>query len=83
MAKQRLTDLRALRRRRVYKLFEPLEGLTGTRALQNLQNYMQVPLHPLLANHHEQLLSEPLIKLQNLFTVVLIATALAEGSDVF
>lgn len=51
--------------------------------MHNLQNYMQVPLHPLLAGHHEQLLSEPLIKLQNLFTVVLIAAALAEGSDVF
>ena len=51
--------------------------------MHNLQSYMQVPLHPLLASHHEQLLSEPLIKLQNLFTVVLIAAGLAEGSDVF
>lgn len=44
---------------------------------------MQVPLHPLLLTHHEQLLSEPLIKLQNLFTVILLAIALAEDSDVF
>jgi hypothetical protein len=44
---------------------------------------MQVPLHPLLLAHHEQLLSEPLIKLQNLFTVILLAVALADGSDAF
>lgn len=44
---------------------------------------MQVPLHPLLLTHHEQLLAEPLIKLQNLFTVIILAVALAEGSEVF
>jgi hypothetical protein len=46
---------------------------------------MQVPLHPqLAASTHEQLmLPESLIKLQNMFTVVLIALAMSEGCEIF
>lgn len=46
---------------------------------------MQVPLHPELATSSQDqiLLPEYLIKLQNLFTVVLIALAMCEGCDIF
>lgn len=69
----------------MYKLFEPFEGLSSTRTFHNLQSYMQVPLHPQLAacTHEQLMLPESLIKLQNMFTVVLIALAMAEGCEIF
>jgi hypothetical protein len=46
---------------------------------------MQVPLHPQLAAcwHEHILLPKSLIKLQNTFTVMLIALAMSEGCEIY
>jgi hypothetical protein len=55
--------------------------LTGTRSMINFQNQLQVPLHPFLANSSDHIISDHLIKLQNLFTVISLALGLIDGSD--
>lgn len=76
---------KAERRKKVYKLFEPFEGFSSTKTFYNLQSYLQVPMHPQLATASQDhlLLPDSLVKLQNLFTVVLIALALAEGCEIY
>jgi len=56
-------------------LFDPLEGLSASRSVHNLDSYMQVPMHPRLASvtGDHMLLSDSLIKVQNVFTVAMIA----------
>jgi len=46
---------------------------------------MQVPLHPQLAAswHEHILLPESMVKLQNMFTVILIALAMSEGCELY
>lgn len=55
--------------------------MTGTRSMINLQNQLQVPLHPFLVNNSDHIISDHLVKLQNLFTVISLALGLIEGSD--
>ena len=55
-----------------------MDVFTNTRSLYNIQSFMEVPMHPHLelTQQENQILTEPQIKQQNLFTVILIAFSL-------
>ena len=63
--------------KRIYKIFDPFDRGTSSRSYPNLSTYLQVPAHPELKKHSENIvLPDNIVRQQNLLTIGLTALSM-------